>query len=131
MALKTRKAIQIQLAILQDLNQIFLELEKPVRPFVSNNETKEDRDGHAYIVVKKDDFEDYLVLLIKEYEHDIFNVKHPIVSVGFLFENFEVNELSHLHNADDYYFWKRDVLKEKIKKVLEQDVLRERIKKVF
>ena len=118
MALKTRKAIQVQNAILQDLHQIFLELEEPVRPFVSNNETKEDRDGHAYIVVKKDDFEDYLVLLIKEYEHDIFNVKHPIVSVGFQMENFEVNELSHLHNAEDYYFWKQDVLKERIKKVL-------------
>ena len=77
MALKTRKAIQVQNAILQDLHQIFLELEEPVRPFVSNNETKEDRDGQTHIVVKKDEFEDYLVLLIKAYENNIIDIRNP------------------------------------------------------
>jgi hypothetical protein len=118
MTLRTRKAIQIQNLILQDMHQIFLELDCPVRPFISNNETNEDRDGQIHIVVKKDDFEDYLVLWIKAYENNIIDIKNPLVSVGFREGNFEVKNISHIYNADDYYFWKYDVLKEKIKKVL-------------
>jgi hypothetical protein len=112
MALKTRKAIQVQNVILQDLHQMFLELEIPVsRPFVSNNETDEDIDGQTYIVVKKDDFEDYLVLWLTEYA----DIKHPVVSIVFSLEN---DSISHIHNAEEYYFWKHGVLKEKINKIL-------------
>lgn len=113
MALKTRKAIQVQNLLLQDLHQIFLELEIPVRPFVSNNETKEDLDGQTYIVIKKDDFEDYLVLILKEYDPVEFKCV-PIVSVGV----HHIDLVRDIYNAEDYYDWKHGVLKETIKNVL-------------
>lgn len=121
MTLRTRKAIQIQNLILQDMRQILLELECTASPFISNNETNEDKDGQIHIVVKKDDFEDYLVLWIKAYENNIIDIKNPVITVGFRSENNGVKDLldiSHIYNADDYYFWKCDVLKEKIKKSL-------------